>query len=170
MPTNIFISLLSYYDKTGINLLDDYSNMIYLSWNFKEKEDRYENIYYFTLESINKILESISKLQKSKLFNLEWILEKEKQIDCFNKELQDRLLRKINQPRIDACKFTSLKEVKDFIYLKYGKKCLCCGSEKNISLDHIIPIKKGGKNTLDNLQPLCKSCNSKKGIKIIDYR
>ena len=95
---------------------------------------------------------------------------RKKIIEYFNNELQKRLLREINQPRLDACKFTSRKDVKDYIYLKYGKKCLCCGSEKNISLDHIVPIKKGGKNTLDNLQPLCKSCNSKKGVKVIDYR
>ena len=75
-----------------------------------------------------------------------------------------------NRPRMEACRYTAKKEVKDYVYNKYGKKCLSCGSTKNISIDHIIPIHQGGKNKLDNLQPLCKSCNSKKGIQIIDYR
>lgn len=47
---------------------------------------------------------------------------------------------------------------------KYGYKCTSCG-EDNIDwlvLDHIIPLSRGGPNTIDNIQPLCIYCNSKK--------
>jgi len=53
---------------------------------------------------------------------------------------------------------------------KYENKCLCCGTSERMSLDHIIPITKGGKHIAENVQPLCCSCNSRKGTKIIDYR
>lgn len=54
---------------------------------------------------------------------------------------------------------------------KYGNKCLCCGrSDVKLTLDHVIPLAKGGSNMIENAQPLCASCNSKKHTKIIDYR
>jgi len=53
---------------------------------------------------------------------------------------------------------------------QFGYKCMCCGAVKKISFDHIIPISKGGKDVIDNLQLLCVPCNSSKARKTIDYR
>lgn len=54
---------------------------------------------------------------------------------------------------------------------KYGNQCLCCGSvDSPLTVDHIVPLIKGGSNFPNNLQPLCRSCNCKKQVKIIDYR
>ena len=53
---------------------------------------------------------------------------------------------------------------------KFENKCLCCGrNDLKLAMDHIIPLDPGT-HTIDNVQPLCKSCNSSKGRKIIDYR
>lgn len=73
------------------------------------------------------------------------------------------------QPRIIAQKFISKKEVRNFI-ISRDKNCLCCGSSKKLTLDHIVPISVGGLNEIDNLQTLCNSCNSKKSTQTIDYR
>lgn len=52
----------------------------------------------------------------------------------------------------------------------YNNQCLACGSAEELTLDHIIPLVKGGKHDISNAQPLCNSCNAKKYTKIIDYR
>lgn len=53
---------------------------------------------------------------------------------------------------------------------QYDHRCLCCGAQKKLTADHIVPMSSGGSNTIDNIQPLCQSCNSRKGAKTIDYR
>jgi 5-methylcytosine-specific restriction endonuclease McrA len=52
----------------------------------------------------------------------------------------------------------------------FGSVCLSCGVTTDLSVDHVIPLARGGTNSIDNLQPLCRQCNSSKGIKTTDYR
>ncbi|MBT9164958.1 MAG: hypothetical protein DDT23_00969 [candidate division WS2 bacterium] len=55
---------------------------------------------------------------------------------------------------------------------QYGYTCPACKkSEPEIKLteDHIIPLSRGGSNFIENIQPLCQKCNSRKSIKIITY-
>jgi len=55
----------------------------------------------------------------------------------------------------------------------YNFTCLACGkSEPEIQLtpDHIVPLARGGTNSIDNIQPLCKRCNQSKNARTIDYR
>lgn len=44
--------------------------------------------------------------------------------------------------------------------------CQICGkvlTKETVTIDHIIPVSKGGTNDIENLQPMCRSCNSRKG-------
>lgn len=51
-----------------------------------------------------------------------------------------------------------------------GFKCVSCGADKGIVKDHILPIYQGGSDGIENLQPLCRSCNSRKGPDSADLR
>ena len=53
----------------------------------------------------------------------------------------------------------------------FGGGCLCCGrTDVKLTADHVVPISKGGSSNINNIQPLCQGCNSRKNNKIIDYR
>lgn len=46
-------------------------------------------------------------------------------------------------------------------------KCVYCGVDikENFSIDHIIPLSKGGTNEIGNIDLVCKPCNTKKGTR-----
>ncbi len=47
-----------------------------------------------------------------------------------------------------------------------GNKCVHCGAtDKKLTVDHITPLKLGGTNFIDNIQPLCGYCNTSKGAR-----
>jgi len=46
-----------------------------------------------------------------------------------------------------------------------GGICHYCGmktASKELTLDHLVPVSRGGKSTKTNCVPACKSCNNKK--------
>ena len=40
--------------------------------------------------------------------------------------------------------------------------CAVCGSTNDLTADHVVPLSKGGTNTLSNYQVLCLRCNTHK--------
>ena len=88
-------------------------------------------------------------------------------LEYAQKYSRERRIKKNN------CDGGHTKEEWEELKKKYNYTCLFCGKkEPEIALteDHIIPITQGGNDYISNIQPLCKSCNSKKSTKIMDLR
>lgn len=57
-------------------------------------------------------------------------------------------------------------EEREQILKSSNKKCACCGlklTTKTMTVEHIIPLHRGGTNDMENLTALCKTCNKDKG-------
>jgi len=55
----------------------------------------------------------------------------------------------------------TLEEWND-LKIEFNNKCAFCREEKKLTKDHIIPLSENGTDYIDNIQPLCRNCNSKK--------
>lgn len=63
------------------------------------------------------------------------------------------------------CTVTS-HQIRELFHKTYGESCRYCKNIlnlRNIACDHIIPLSKSGPTTIENLQLICKSCNTRKG-------
>jgi CRISPR/Cas system Type II protein with McrA/HNH and RuvC-like nuclease domain len=54
------------------------------------------------------------------------------------------------------------------IFKRDDYQCGYCGSQRDLTIDHILPRSRGGKNTWTNLVTCCSKCNLKKGNKTPD--
>ncbi len=63
--------------------------------------------------------------------------------------------------RARGCKLDVIEE----IFFR-DRMCLECFTRDNLTIDHIIPVSRGGKSVYENLQILCGPCNSSKGNRV----
>jgi len=58
------------------------------------------------------------------------------------------------------------EEVRIAVWRRDQGRCARCRSRENLEYDHIVPVSKGGSNTVRNVELLCESCNRQKGNRI----
>lgn len=110
-------------------------------------------------KAINQPLESRYRhWQNKRVFKEYWV-------SCDDSvEVALEIIRK-NEPREKITKKKISKKVRQAVMQRDGYQCQVCRDTDDLCLDHIIPESKGGTKDINNLQVLCRSCNSKKGIK-----
>ena len=92
-----------------------------------------------------------------------YILEEEQKLIKLKKEVS--LLQELNKDSVRS-RTRIPQEVQMLVWRRDEGRCVECGSKELLEIDHIIPVSKGGSNTLRNIQLLCENCNREKGDKI----
>ena len=54
-------------------------------------------------------------------------------------------------------------EKKKLLYRRLPNRCIYCGSTKNLTIEHLTPLSRGGTNEMENLGLSCHRCNNSKG-------
>lgn len=76
------------------------------------------------------------------------------------------LSAEVCRPRQDGWRPAIPASIRRFVFERDGYACLKCGATEDLTLDHVHPWSLGGPDTAENLQTLCRSCNSSKGARI----
>ena len=140
----------------------------------KEEKKKYKKQHQeaFKEYSKNYYYSHIDEIKKSRQLQAQELKEyrrqyKQKNRDIIKQQKQQYRARKHNAPgSFTESQFAQIKAL-------FNYTCpMCKKSEPEITLtrDHVIPLKKHGTNYIENIQPLCAACNSKKGTAHIDFR
>lgn len=96
----------------------------------------------------------------------------------YRKTPYGRFLVIMTDQRLQAKKYgtsisLSFKDVEMLLDFQH-RRCAKCGKPfdavNRFTLDHILPASRGGDLTLDNVQLLCRGCNSSKSRNFVQYR
>lgn len=58
------------------------------------------------------------------------------------------------------------QDVRRAVWARDQQSCRQCGARIDLEFDHILPVSKGGSNSMDNIQILCRKCNRHKSSSI----
>jgi 5-methylcytosine-specific restriction endonuclease McrA len=64
--------------------------------------------------------------------------------------------------------YEAMRPTRQAIFRRDNHTCQYCGSKQNLTLDHVHPRSRGGKDTWENLVTACVTCNNRKGDRRAD--
>jgi chromosome segregation ATPase len=143
-----------------------------------KQNDKLEGIKSKLTDNNSKINKQTNKLNnlKSKLSNND--IPTQVTVIKIDNQNEKTPNKKIVNKEIKPKKKAIPKTLKNKVWNKYigieigQTKCLCCKltdiSQLNFHCGHIISEKDGGKITMENLKPICGSCNSSMGTMNMD--
>lgn len=88
-----------------------------------------------------------------------------RQLEAVREKTQRAHARRVGAPLVERVDRIAIIE-------RDGSRCyLWCGrvlQASEITLDHVIPLRRGGVHTANNLRVACRRCNQRKGTKLLE--
>lgn len=119
------------------------------------------------MEQFRKINLNSSVLVLNQDFNPINIADAKKAIKLLIKKkaefISEKVIRLVNFIYLPITRIRNTKPSRKSIHARDGYKCVYCNSTRNLTIDHLIPSSRGGKNEWKNLVSCCNKCNTYKG-------
>ncbi|HAJ61726.1 MAG TPA: HNH endonuclease [Cyanobacteria bacterium UBA8543] len=113
---------------------------------------------------------------ESRIANIEtWVrrIRKLCPISAISQELVRFDLQQMQNPEVSGVEYQRGElfgfEIKEYLLIKWGRKCAYCGVENvPFEIEHILAKSKGGSNRVSNMSLSCHNCNQAKGNKPVE--
>lgn len=142
----------------------DYARSKSREWNRNHKERRYQTFVQWR-EKNRKHLRDYARSWRD--LNREAYISYQR---AYRKQNPHIILNAVNKRRAKIGKFADLTKHEWFnLMVQYEWRCFYCSrvlTDKTRTVDHIIPISRGGRHHMANLIPCCRDCNRKKNARI----
>lgn len=80
----------------------------------------------------------------------------------YHDTIAERVLQMLDTRGADRTRQDARRNLFEAIRERDGRACVYCGHTKYLTLDHLLPVSRGGDNNELNLAIACRPCNSKK--------
>jgi 5-methylcytosine-specific restriction endonuclease McrA len=136
----------NFYKISGTKNFRSWCRSCYKDYNLKNRE-RKKN-YDFVYRQVNK--ERIAKVSRK-----------------YHVSNPERARDAAHRRRSIQMNNGSFKIYKKELFKIYNSPCFYCGSLNKITIDHIVPISRGGAHSIGNLVAACAFCNGSKHNKLL---
>jgi len=134
------------------------TNAEYRINNLQKELQRSRNYYEKNKEQVNKKHRNHYQANKN-----EYLERQRKYIKANPEKSKDY----VNTRRARKLANGIYKLLNKELFKIYNSACFYCGSVDFIEADHLIPLSRGGRHSVGNLVPACRSCNRSKGNKYL---
>lgn len=146
MPKEVVRLAFETFQVTGVDYLEHYYAV--------------RGLYYYSTDACIPTKREMLLLREVLESRTPWVFPREMKPVFRKLEAQWAWEESYERRRIQALLFTA--KIRSTLITE-SSECIICGSSDDLTIDHITPVVKGGGNEIENLQVLCRTCNSSKG-------